>query len=346
MKTGFTGTQMGMTGQQMRVVSALVSVMTELHHGCCIGADNTMHRLAMHRGVPIVLHPPTDTSKMANVRNASKCKLCRPRPYLTRNHNIVDACDMLLATPSGEEVLRSGTWATVRYARKRGKPVKIVYPDGSLTHENSPLMPPKRKVVVEVVGRHSKRSEGILVDTTSKSKTWSVGLSPFHLGPLKLYDGHVAQNVENAWQGSKVYPQHMDMEGKPNKAYFEWAQQLWADTWAHRYPMGKGALPNYSWWDGEELDYIQARKRIYLPLYAATVVKSDAYRELRDIARKEPVVLWDFDAYDRKTLGMNWWDVINDPTRKMGHGFVLAMLLEGYLKNGRASSILAASGAS
>lgn len=29
-------------------------------------------------------------------------------------------------------------------------------------------------------------------------------LSPFFLGPVALYDGHVAKNVENAWQYSKA----------------------------------------------------------------------------------------------------------------------------------------------
>lgn len=29
-------------------------------------------------------------------------------------------------------------------------------------------------------------------------------LSPFFLGPVSLYDGHVAKNVENAWQYAKV----------------------------------------------------------------------------------------------------------------------------------------------
>jgi hypothetical protein len=35
--------------------------------------------------------------------------------------------------------------------------------------------------------------------------------------------------------------------------------------------MGRGAKPEYSLWDGERLDYIEARKRIYAPLYARAV---------------------------------------------------------------------------
>ncbi len=39
---------------------------------------------------------------------------------------------MVAAPKSFAEELRSGTWATVRYARKQKKPVVIVFPDGSV----------------------------------------------------------------------------------------------------------------------------------------------------------------------------------------------------------------------
>lgn len=39
-----------------------------------------------------------------------------------------------------------------------------------------------------------------VVNTTSRGSGWEKGLSPFVLGPVKLYGDYVAQNVENAWQ--------------------------------------------------------------------------------------------------------------------------------------------------
>lgn len=46
---------------------------------------------------------------------------------LERNHVILDHTDYLLAFPkTRKEVLRSGTWATIRYAKKRDLPLKIV----------------------------------------------------------------------------------------------------------------------------------------------------------------------------------------------------------------------------
>jgi predicted Rossmann fold nucleotide-binding protein DprA/Smf involved in DNA uptake len=59
-----------------------------------------------------------------------------PRPYLVRNRDIVDVCNLLLATPGGTvEQLRSGTWATIRYARRIGRPVWIVFPNGEVRKE-------------------------------------------------------------------------------------------------------------------------------------------------------------------------------------------------------------------
>ncbi len=72
------------------------------------------------------------------MRNFSKGDETRkPKPYLKRNHDIVDESDILIGFPSSEEErLRSGTWATVRYARKTGKRIYIIFPDGKVKQEN------------------------------------------------------------------------------------------------------------------------------------------------------------------------------------------------------------------
>jgi hypothetical protein len=97
--------------------------------------------------------------------------------------------------------------------------------------------------------------------------------------------------------------------------------------------MGRGARPLYSAWAGEKLGYIAARRRIYAPLYAQAVRfrQLDVFLRLRSWAQQADVVLIDFDAYDHRALGYSWEDVINDPGRKMGHGFVLAMMIEGVI---------------
>ena len=97
--------------------------------------------------------------------------------------------------------------------------------------------------------------------------------------------------------------------------------------------MGRGAVPEFSWWDGEKLGYIAARKRIYAPIYAQFVRETDAYKRLVELhATGNPLILRDFDAYDHIEGGVSLAQVINNPKRKCGHAFVLAMMLQGELE--------------
>lgn len=132
MKYGFTGTQRGMSPRQYAAILRILSSGTgEFHEGDCIGSDAESACIAWDVGSWfIVQHPPTNQSKRAF---AQYDEAREPKPYLERNHDIVDDCDELLATPGEkEEQLRSGTWATIRYAKKCGKPVTVIYPDGTI----------------------------------------------------------------------------------------------------------------------------------------------------------------------------------------------------------------------
>jgi hypothetical protein len=166
-------------------------------------------------------------------------------------------------------------------------------------------------------------------DVTSSHST----LSPFLLGPVQLYSRLIAENMENGWQYAKLYAEHADKAQEPTHDYWEWARNGWANTRAVRYPMGKGARPICSLWAGERLGYIEARKRIYMPLYSQAVrfYAMAAYGLIRKAAFAGDIVIKDYDAYNHRHLGYSWDDVINDPERKMGHGFVLAMMLEGLI---------------
>lgn len=171
------------------------------------------------------------------------------------------------------------------------------------------------------------------INTTSRSTNWSKGLSPFYLGPIKLYGNYVSKNMENAWQYSKVYPEHADENQNPTQAYFDWAINGWNDSRAQRYPMGKNTVkPLYSWWNGNKLSYVDARKHIYIPLYARAVVKTNAFKKLQELNQEQDLWLWDFDGYNHRKLGMTYEDVMNSTSMKMGHAFVLAMILDGFLQ--------------
>src|SRR5262249_38995939 len=111
-----------------------------------------------------------------------------------------------------------------------------------------------------------------LINTTSTAKTPEErGLSPFYVGPIPLYGGRMPTCLEKAYQYCKVYRAHADENGNPTAAYWRWAEEGWANPRPVRFPMGRGAKPLYSLWDGERLGYVEARKRIYAPLYAGAV---------------------------------------------------------------------------
>lgn len=102
----------------------------EVHHGDCVGVDADANLVAIEAGCRVVIHPPVELKHRAfcgdEARRAGvRCLTLEPLPYLVRNHAIVDATDLLVAFPAGPEQLRSGTWSTVRYARKQGKDVLI-----------------------------------------------------------------------------------------------------------------------------------------------------------------------------------------------------------------------------
>lgn len=183
--------------------------------------------------------------------------------------------------------------------------------------------------ILKVIGGRDKYS-GNYIDTTTKSNTWSRGLSPMILKSINLYDDYKSENMENAWQYSKVYPEYADKDGNPTEEYFKWAKEGWSKKWADRYPVGKGRKPLYSYWAGNKLDYIEGRKKIYIPLYAKAVIGTNAFKQLKTMYDNgQDIVLWDYDGYDYEKHGMTLDEVLNCESRKMGHAFVLVMLLIG-----------------
>lgn len=168
-----------------------------------------------------------------------------------------------------------------------------------------------------------------VIDVTSNSGMYQE-LSPFVL------EAPPAKRFENLWQFSKVYEGFWDGT-KPTQSWYAWRDKGWCDTQAHRYPMGKGAIPLCSWWDWKRLSYIQARKQIYAPEYAKNVVLTESYRRLTQayldcLENNQELILLDYDAPRNFTEGLTVSKAINDPVHKMGHAFVLIMMLTGLLE--------------
>lgn len=140
MRLAFTGTRKGLTTYQAdelwRWVRANWDNITQAHHGCCVGADEAFDQAVRairgaHRVThlpSIHYHPPYTKRFVFKFEALAIDRVHDERDYLDRNREMVDACDTLVACPDGPEQLRSGTWSTVRYARKRGLQVVIIYP--------------------------------------------------------------------------------------------------------------------------------------------------------------------------------------------------------------------------
>lgn len=140
----FTGTRSGLTaGQRLalrRVLDELHRPGSVIHLGDAVGADAEAHRIAGEIGYVRHGHPCILRSQRAFLDyDMLEC----PDHPLRRNRDMVDACPLeggvLVACPSGRsEMWRgSGTWATIRYARRTGLPVIFVWPDGQIQREES-----------------------------------------------------------------------------------------------------------------------------------------------------------------------------------------------------------------
>ena len=182
--------------------------------------------------------------------------------------------------------------------------------------------------MITIIGPRDMKVPGAVDTTSHSSADWSTGLSPFSLGPVTLYGSRSARIFENAWQFAKLYPEHADANGQPTNQYWTWAQNGWSSTKPFRYPLGKRRKPLCSLWDGNRLDYIAARKQIYLPLYQEAVKHTRAYGILERLyLERGQLTLFDFDGYDHRKLGMSFKDVIHCSTKICGHAFVLAIML-------------------
>ena len=100
-----------------------------------VGADAEAHDVAVGLDCDVVIHPPLEASQRAFKSSAT---IRRPKAFLIRNKEIVKATECLIAAPAeAVEQLRSGTWSTVRYARRLHRRIFILLPDGTIKAENS-----------------------------------------------------------------------------------------------------------------------------------------------------------------------------------------------------------------
>lgn len=136
-----SGTQKGLTSIQQNVLFDLIDDFLstpgphEWRDGDCIGVDaecaRYIHevRTACAWDVKTFSHPGDLSPKRAGVKHDRNFTPIAP---LARNRLMVErSTHVLIAPKESVEAIRSGTWATWRWARKKGRPWLIVYPDGT-----------------------------------------------------------------------------------------------------------------------------------------------------------------------------------------------------------------------
>lgn len=139
MHIGLTGTRRGMTPRQLAAVTYLVrcwgtfppDTRPIVHHGDCVGADEQFDKICHIERVGRILHPSTAATRCHSekLRPEGVLEVLEPDAPLARDRVIVERIGLLLAAPKlRKEELRSGTWATVRYAREEGVPVLVLDP--------------------------------------------------------------------------------------------------------------------------------------------------------------------------------------------------------------------------
>lgn len=140
-----------------------------------------------------------------------------------------------------------------------------------------------------------KRYPGaIIADVTSKATDGLRRLSPFYPHgdiPVPFSPGYTATCVEAVWQGLKVFETaDVDMELFKNDTM----RNIKRTVRKYGKPLGhrKGVKGT------ELLDYITARKEIYIPTYRWVLEHkvADIIERLRLTARKQTIVLLDYDT--------------------------------------------------
>src|SRR5271157_2895230 len=117
-KVGFTGTQKGAHPAQIAAAKEKLKALKEegfdeFHHGACIGADEQVAKIAADLGFKVVAHPglAADPKNLMYRSEWGGSHVPREaKPFIERDHDIVDETETILATPNsyGERV-RSGT---------------------------------------------------------------------------------------------------------------------------------------------------------------------------------------------------------------------------------------------
>jgi len=139
MKIGITGTRSGMNAHQKKEFSEILGILLieiiasngqgEFHHGDCVGVDVEAAEIAKTLGFKTVCHPPEKDELRAYHKSD---EFREPLSYFARNRRIVEETDCLIVIPyQNEWQPNGGTWYTHDYAKKKQKPIFLIFPQNN-----------------------------------------------------------------------------------------------------------------------------------------------------------------------------------------------------------------------
>jgi hypothetical protein len=126
-KIGFTGNRYGLNDEQKEQIVYLLDKYNNIivSHGDCIGSDTEFHDICVNyrnininKQIRIDIYPPN----ISKLRGFNKGDIImNEKPYLQRNSDIINNSSILIACPidKNKEEIRSGTWSTIRKAKKQ-----------------------------------------------------------------------------------------------------------------------------------------------------------------------------------------------------------------------------------
>lgn len=162
-----------------------------------------------------------------------------------------------------------------------------------------------------------KYPNAIFADVTSKAKNALIRVSPFFpCGdiPVPFSPYYTSFSVEGIWQGLKVFSSHdIDVSLFKNNTMkgLKRSVRKYGQIVGHR----KGV-------NGEEiLDYIEARKKIYIPSYRWMLEHKamDIVTRLREASKEQTIVLLDYNTNCD----------IEDCKKPLSHAYLLKAYAEG-----------------
>lgn len=159
----------------------------------------------------------------------------------------------------------------------------------------------------------------VIIDVTSKGDQPYVKFSPFYpIGdiPIPFSEKQFSASVEGIWQGLKVFEAH-DVDTKK----FEVTNMKGLKRTVRKYGFPKGHRKGVN--GTELLDYITARKQIYIPVYK-WVLENKLQKEikiLKDLSKKQDLVLLDYETNGD----------IENPKKPLSHAYLVKYQIEGIL---------------